>query len=681
MVAYEDIPGWSPSKGFIPSIKSLTSASGFKEGVPAKVGYEPPKGFISIRGLQRIGLDTETKDPLLKEKGPGTKRKDGYIVGVGIGPRSNVVYYPVAHQNLDRNIKFVDAFWDQLRDEARDFDGEVVGANLQYDLDWLASAHGVRFPRAKFRDVQVAEPLLDENKLSYKLGHLSRQYLGEGKLTGELEDLYGPDYIKNMHRIDAGHAATYCVADVEKSMDIYEKQLPKLEADGVLDLFNEIESEITHLLLQMRDNGVLVNLSHAELAYEGTVKETERVASEILHLSGVNVDVWSNESVAHAFDLMGIAYPKTTANKPSFRKEWLAAHPSPLAKKIMEQRANEKIGGTFLKNYILEGHVDSRIFCMFNQLRSDNSGTVSGRFSSSYPNLQNIPTRDDILGPLCRGAFIPEDGMDWGVTDWSQIEYRLLVHYVNLAFSKDSSAIAAMAAYTNDLTTDFHQVAANLTGKSRKIAKNINFGVVYGMGVAKMAGDLGLSMADAEELLGQFHGQMPFLKKIYNLAMNQAETNGEIYTILKRKRRWDRFESSILYGDGEKEKVQGSVEACEAWLNEQRAVAEAEKRRVRRVWSPRRLGTHAALNALLQGSAADLMKKAMVMGYQDGIFRTLVPHLTVHDELDVSKPRTTEGDQAFDHLLEIMRTAIPLKVPVFASSGIGPNWWEAKKDA
>jgi len=335
---------------------------------------------------------------------------------------------------------------------------------------------------------------------------------------------------------------------------------------------------------------------------------------------------------------------------------------------IVKARSNDKIAGTFIQSYILESHINGRLHCMFNQLKSDEGGTVSGRFSSSGPNLQNIPARDPILGPLMRSMFIPEEGMRWGSLDWSQIEYRLLVHYASI--TKGIDATEAVRMYRTDPKTDFHSMASEITGVPRKQAKNVNFGVVYGMGVPKLAADLGMTIDEAKGVMAQFQENAPFMRGMLDLCSNRAAAKGEIKTILGRKRRFDVWECK--YFDKDTQKVESAFvqqNNLDEWTSD-------NEKRMR--GEPRRAFTHKALNALLQGSAADLMKKAMVQMWDAGIFDVLVPHLTVHDEFNSSVPDTKEGMDAFGEMRHIMETAIELDIPVLADGEIGSNWDEAK---
>ena len=622
--------------------------------------YVPPE-YRSITGLKRIGLDIETHDPDIDELGSGAHRLNtGRVCGVAIGYALNdASYFPTGHET-GPNVENPDAFYERLRGEALTFDGEMVGTNLQYDLDWLRARHGVIFPKAKFRDVQIAEPLLDENRLTYKLNALAKERLNKTKDDEDLRRLYGGGYISNMHLVHPAHAAVYGAGDVNLPWELIDEQTRLLEADGLLDLFH-IESALFPLLLEMRHRGVRIDLGKAQESYDAIKAEQSDIEKRIDEIAGSHIDIWAADSIAIAFDAAGVEYPKTSTGKPSFRKDWLSSSDLELAKLITQARENDKIAGTFIKSYILDSHIDGRIHCMFNQLKSDEGGTVSGRFSSSNPNLQNIPARHPVLGPLMRSMFIPEEGMLWGSLDWSQIEYRMLVHYASITKGIDASNAVRM--YRNDPTTDFHSMASEITGVPRKQAKNVNFGVVYGMGVPKLAAGLGVSIDEAQDIMQMFQDNAPFMRGMLDRCSNAASDRGFIRTILGRKRRFDVFEVRV-YGEKEPQFIREAdlQEFCNG----------------NRVKSTRRAFTHKALNALLQGSAADLMKKAMVDAWDRGVFEVLIPHLTVHDELNQSVPDTPEGREAFDELRNVMETTMKLDIPIRADGTLGHNWDEAK---
>lgn len=625
--------------------------------------YKVPE-YKSILGHKRIALDIETFDPKLEEKGPGVYRGDGHIIGVAINySDGDSRYYPVRHSvgdNLDPN-----RFFALLKEEAEKFDGILINANLQYDLDWL-SVEGVEFTNCKFFDVQYAEPLLNADRMSYKLESLGQDYLGEGKFTSVLEAQHGYDFIKHLKNIHPHFVGEYACGDVYLPPLIMDKQLPLLQEQGLQDLC-DLEHRQIPLLLQMRRVGVRIDLPAAEHALEACNQEAYDIGNKIKDMIGFEVDIFAAESIARAFDKLGVVYPRTKkSGAPSFTKNWLKASLNPLAKLIMDRRSLDKTSGTFIRNYMINGHANGRIHCMFHPLRSEGGGTISGRYSSSNPNLQNIPARDGRLGPMCRSIFQPEEGQEWGRIDWSQIEYRFLIHYAVAA--KCKGAIESAQRYLEDKGMDFHQLAAEIaypgqeiTKALRESAKTINFGVAYGLGVAGLAANLGVSMDEAKPILAAFHSKIPWLKEIYNKALNQASSVGYIKTILGRRQRFDLWEK----GGWEEEK---------SYLTQERysELAETDQRKYKRA------RTHKALNALLQGSAADLMKKSMVMAYEQGLFKILTPHITVHDELGVSVPKTVEGRQAFEQLIHVMENAMKLHVPILASAKTGANWNECK---
>ena len=606
-----------------PVVTRSSKRDGAPKSMPPAPDWTPPEDFPSFKQRPRIGLDIEGHDPDLEKLGPGVRR-DGCITGVALAlTRDEAAYYPVAHEpgpNLDPDKVFG---W--LREEGASFTGEIVGTNLTYDLDYLAE-QGVVFPHAKLRDVQVADKLLDENHFTYNLDDIAKRDGYGGKVTDELEKLYGKGYIKRMKDLHPGHVAAYAEGDVTLPWQLMDEQQDQMRHEG-LDRIFDIESRVTPLLLAMRRNGVRVDIERGKVAEEDLLRRLKEAHNDLPRPT----DIWAADSVAKLFDMEGLDYPKTEkTGKPSFKRPWLEAHPHALAKQIVKVRALDKILNPFLSNYILGAGALGRVHGTFNQ-----QGARTGRLSSGNPNLQNIPVRDPELGPLLRSLFIPEEDMLWGCADWSQIEFRFLVHYGILAMNAVPgmcrSAFEAAEMYRNDPTTDFHAMAAALTGLERGPSKNINFGVVYGMGKDTMAAAMGCTVAEAAPVLATFHEELPFIKEIYDMASNRARKRQEIITILGRKRR---FPGGNL--------------------------------------------NHKALNALLQGSAADLMKKAMVQMWEGGLFNVLVPHLTVHDEMDVSIPRTKAGREAWGELVNIMQTAMTLEVPVLASANTGLDWYDAK---
>lgn len=614
-------------------------------------GWRLPTDFPDLGMANFIAIDTETYDPDLKAKGPGSRR-GGYLVGVAVGTDYGYrQYFPIEHQvgpNCDK--KTVLAWLSRELSRQRQ---PKVGANLLYDLEYLAVA-GVPVT-GPFYDVQVAEPLLDETALSYSLETIARKYEGEGKRSKELEQwlrrAFGQsetNWKANIWRAPPAVAGPYAESDVDLPLRIIQKQLALLEREGLGDLF-KLESALIPMLLAMRLRGVGIDVAKVEQVNSQMKQGYEQQLAGIKNKLGFGVDIWAAASIEKAFKHESLTYPRTAkTDAPSFTKAFLEHHPHWLPKMVMEARRLDKLRGTFVEGYLLNGHRDGRIYGQFHQLRSNEGGTVSGRFSSSHPNLQNIPKRDLLYGPMIRSLFIPEEGQLWWKFDWSQIEYRLIVHYA--ARSKKTrdmrSTIDAVARYTQDPTTDFHQAIAEMTGLTRPDAKNLNFGLAYGQGIELLCYNLGVDEITGRAIINEYHARAPFIKKLSYSLQDFVQREGYVETILKRRRRFNAY-------------VDGAGNIYDTWLP-----------------GRKRAFTHKTLNALIQGGAADIMKLAMVRIWEAGLCGVLgAPHLTVHDELDGSfDPGCRAHREALYEMRHIMQTCIELKVPMLAERDIGRNW-------
>lgn len=638
-----------------------------------RYSYGEPMNFPNLRDRPRIAIDLETHDPQLKSKGPGVRR-DGYPVGYAVAWEDGEDYYPTRHKEGANYPEQAVESW--LRDELKEFKGEVVFANGLYDLDYMAE-RGIHVnPKAKIRDIQIAEPLLDDNRIRYSLESLAQQYLGRGKTEKYLIDLYGKDFKMKMESISSDLAGDYAKDDARETFDVFSLQVPKLHDQRLWGLF-EMESDLTPMLLYMRRLGVPIDVAATDALSNDFYLRQAELEKQLEKETGVpfysdkTTSVWKPTALAAAFDKAGIPYPRTPITQaPSFRKQWLENHKSKLAQQILAIRSFDKLRGTFLQSSLLGNHIDGRIHTTFNQVKNDQGGAVTGRFSSKNPNLQQIPSRDDDLAPLIRALFIPEDGHSWFCYDWSQIEYRLLVHYA--IKDKASGSRRMLRQYLDDPETDYHIFVQELVKEklgrtiSRKPIKNINFGLIYGMGLSKLGAMLGMAGEELEEFLTAYHKAIPFATEMKDNATAVARRRGFIRTILGRRRRFDLWESR----DWDTSKEDGALP-----LN-------AAIKRYGGRHAIRRAGTYKALNALIQGSAADLMKMAMLKvwkaGLTSGTGGPLHVHLTVHDELDGSVPDTAEGREALQELKYIMEHAIKLEVPILADGGIGKNWAEAK---
>ena len=633
----------------------------------ALAGWRPrPLSEFNLLGAKELTIDTETYDPDLRNTGPGVRR-EGEMVGVSIATEDDAFYIPIRHdrqydpQGLGLPRGQVISW---LQDNICTPNVPKLFTNAMYDLDYLAEA-GVNVPGPYF-DIQINEPLIDENQFSFGLDAQALKYLGFGKEKSAMDEWaelsYGKerDQRKNIYRIPPQLVAPYAIADVTLPQRIHKMQM-EIIAEQELTAVWDMENRLIPLMLAMRRRGVHVNEANAARASEHMARNVDRMRQEM----GIQ-DIWNAAQVAKMCDRAGIEYPLTAkTKKPSFVALWLENHEDPRLRMLVQARKYDKTRNTFINGAILGNVIDGKVHTQFNQLKSDKNGTVSGRFSSSCPNLQNIPSRDEEIGPLLRSMFIPDDGEIWYSDDWSQIEFRELVHY-----GKGPSAEATQQAYRDNPKTDFHDYVASITKIGRKPAKNINFGLGYGMGIDKLAAQLGRTREEAVVIFDMYHERLPFIRDLMKKVMKVAESRGYIRTYMGRRRRFDRWEPKAY----SKKKVTA--------LEYEAAVGKWGAHAIKRAFG------YAALNALMQGSSADFMKKAMVDIWESGVCDILgAPLLTVHDELNWSVPATRQAIRAHRHAVKLMRDVAqgsrgahsqPLSIPLLVTSDHGNDWSEAK---
>lgn len=661
--------------------------------LPQKTDWTMPTTFPDLTREKFISVDVESFDPELTKFGPGFVRGTAHIVGVSVAvPSGFKAYYPLAHKegpNLPRNV-VIPWLAEQLGSDV-----PKIGTNLLYDMEGLHFA-GVKV-RGTIMDIQNAESLLDEesalfdfNKFQedypeekdpvsayhalrgFSLDALAWKYLGKRKneaLLRQVRGLLGMKDVKgNLHKLPARFVGPYAEEDAVLPIAILAEQMKLLEKQN-LERVWRLECELMHLLLAMRLKGVRVDLDAAERLNKQLREEQRQSLDELCRLAGRAVDPWRNEDLVALCSSLGIQYQRTQKGNPSFTAEWLRAQEHPALKKIVDARKIEKMRRDFVEGFVLNMNVRGRLHAQFHQLKRDEDGTRSGRFSSSNPNLQQIPARDQRFGPLIRGLFIPENGCRWFCGDYSAQEPRLTVHYAYKC--KLPGAAEAVAKYNTDPLTDYHQLVADMAEILRKEAKEINLGLVYGMGVRKLAWKLGY-MTEAESfnrscpvpqevysLLTRYHEGVPFVKPLIEMTTNAAETRGAIATLLGRRRHFDLYEP------------RRSGQSSE-WENDYRGAL--PRTLARFMYGENvplaRAFTHKALNALIQGSAADMMKLAMLNLWQLGY----VPHLTVHDEVDDSIETEEQGERIKRAMIEAVQLVVPVRVDTVVCS----NWGEVK---
>jgi DNA polymerase I-like protein with 3'-5' exonuclease and polymerase domains len=606
----------------------------------AQTEWAKPEEFPDLRQADTIAIDLETHDPDLKSKGSGSIVGRGKVVGIAIATDGYSGYFPFDHKgggNLEKS-KVIEWFKDVCACPA-----DKIFHNAMYDVCWIR-AMGIKI-NGNIYDTMIAASLVNENRFRFDLGSLGWDYVGRGKNEKELVEAaneWGVDPKADMWMLPSMYVGNYAERDAELTLDLW-KVMQKEISDQDLGSIFELETDLFPCLVDMKFKGVRVDVESAHKLKEQLSTQEKQLLLEVKKETGIDAQIWAARSIAKVFDKLKLSYDRTEKTKsPSFTKNFLSEHKHPLVKKIAKAREINKAHTTFIDTIIRYEH-KGRIHADINQIRSDQGGTVTGRFSYSNPNLQQIPARNKDLGPLIRSLFIPESGCEWGCFDYSQQEPRLVVHYASL--DQDTSVFGVKDAYEENVKSDFHQTVADMAQIPRTQAKTINLGLFYGMGKGKLQAELGVSKEKAEELFMIYHSRVPFVKRLMNSVSHRAQKRGQIRTLLGRLCRFHLWEPNQF----------GMHKA----LPFEQAVQEHGP-------GIRRAYTYKALNKLIQGSAADMTKKAMLDLYKEGI----VPHIQIHDELDIS----VESDSQAKKIIEIMENAVTLEVPNKVDYESGKNW-------
>tara|TARA_R110001592_G_scaffold7428_1_gene41662 strand:- start:61 stop:1998 length:1938 start_codon:yes stop_codon:yes gene_type:complete len=635
-----------------------------------------PTEFPDLRSAEEIAIDLETRDPDLKKLGSGAITGNGEVVGIAVAVDGWKGYYPIAHgegPNMDRK-KVLDWFTDVCSSPAT-----KIFHNAMYDVCWIRNL-GIKI-NGLILDTMIAASLIDENRFQYSLNSLSWLYLNQGKnesLLNKAAKERGLDPKADMWRLPAQEVGSYAEKDAELTLKLWQHLKKIIIEDDLQDIFN-LETDLFPCLVDMRHLGVKVDVEKANLLKTELAVKEENLVRQIEKNTGVETQIWAARSIEKVFQKLNLPYDRTEkTGSPSFTKNFISKHEHPTVRMIAEARKINKVRTTFIDTILTHEH-KGRIHADINQIRSDDGGTVTGRFSYSNPNLQQIPARDPETGPLIRSLFIPEEGCKWGTFDYSQQEPRLVAHYA-LRFGLPSAQVIA-DSYSEDPTTDFHQIVADMANIDRKEAKTINLGLFYGMGKAKLQNELNVTKEKSDELFLTYHNKVPFVKQLMNKIMNVSQAKGQIKTLLGRRCRFPKYEPVLRGSDwgtfvpAEDHERMEELKNMGPFLkdNEDKIITDKDGNKKKNYWhnnSTRRAFTYKALNKLIQGSAADMTKKAMVNLYKEGI----ISHIQIHDELDFS---IKSEDQA-KKIKEIMENAVDLKVPNKVDYESGPNWGEIK---
>jgi DNA polymerase I-like protein with 3'-5' exonuclease and polymerase domains len=630
--------------------------------------------YPDLRSYDEIAIDLETRDTELKSRGSGAVVGKGEVVGIAVATYNNSWYFPIAHgegPNMDR-VKTLEWFKDILECPAT-----KIFHNAMYDVCWIRNL-GLKI-NGLIVDTMIASSLLDENRFSYTLNTLAWHFLNEGKnerALNEAAKARGIDPKKDMWMLPAQEVGAYAEKDATLTFKLWQHVKKLLIENDLQDIFN-LETDLFPCLVDMRFLGVRVDVTRANQLKKELTRREERLIHQVQIETGIDTQIWAARSIAKVFEKLKLPYERTTkTDSPSFTKNFLSNHEHPIVKMIAEARKINKVNTTFIDT-ILNFEHNGRIHAEINQIRSDDGGTVTGRFSYQNPNLQQIPARDPDTGPLIRSLFIPEEGCQWGCFDYSQQEPRLVAHYA-LKFGLPSVNTIA-DSYESDPATDFHKIVADMADIPRSQAKTINLGLFYGMGKAKLQAELGVTKYKAEELFDRYHSKVPFVKQLMNKIMNAGSTKGQIKTLLGRRCRFPKYEPILRGSDwgkyvpAEDQERMLELQQMGEFLkdDEGEILKDKDGNPKKNYWHnnpTRRAFTYKALNKLIQGSAADMTKKAMLDLYKEGI----LPHIQIHDELDIS----VDGNQ--EKIKEIMENAVDLELPNKVDCELGPNWGTIK---
>ena len=598
----------------------------------------PPQDFPDLSDHPEISIDLETKDPELKTMGSGSITGRGEIVGIALAVEGWSGYYPIAHEgggNMDKK-KVMDYFQKILN-----LPSIKIFHNAMYDVCFIKAA-GLKI-NGQIVDTMIAGSLVDENRFRYDLGSMGRDYVGKGKNEAVLQEtaaVWGVDPKSEMYKLPAMYVGEYAEQDATLTLQLWQEMKKEIQHQDIQSIF-DLECELFPCLVDMRFLGVRVDDEAAHKLKQELVGQEKECLHKVKKETQVDVQIWAAKSIEQVFQKLSLPYDRTDkTDSPSFTKNFLQNHPHPLVKLIARAREINKAHTTFIDT-ILKHSFKGRIHAEINQLRSDQGGTVTGRFSYNNPNLQQIPARNKDLGPKIRSLFIPEGNKKWGCFDYSQQEPRLVVHYAGL---QNLYGVDEVLDAYNQGDADFHTIVADMAEIPRSQAKTINLGLFYGMGKNKLQAELGVSKDKAEDLFRQYHNKVPFVKKLMDNVMQRAQNSGKIRTLLGRLCRFHLWEPNQF----------GIHKA----LPHEAALMEHGP-------GIKRAYTYKALNKLIQGSAADMTKKAMIDLHKEGI----IPHIQVHDELDISVTNDLEAAKIKD----IMEAAVDLEVPNKVDYESGPN--------
>lgn len=597
---------------------------------------------MSTTNYDIAAVDIETYDPLMKKYGPGAITGAGYIIGVGIYcPKRNISGF----FRVDNPI---------VVEILNDFEVIKVFHNGVYDLQWLVNGPDHMSVHGRIEDTMTREALLDAYAEHYDLDSCCQRRGVRGKNKGDTIEAYWAQAggkgqaIQNLDKIPFQIVGKYCIQDCIATYELFQAQAKPL-SDQHLDEVNSLECDLYPFLIKMMGNGIRLDWDKRTALSNALNEEYDKLENELIQKYG-SFNINSAADLARIWRQEGIPIEYTSRGSPSFTAEVMEQCTHPLGKTIQHMKAITKCLTAFVDGAFVDCRYKGRIYSSFYPMKRDQGGTVTGRWSSRNINLQQIPARGEKWGNEIRSMFIPEDDMLLGAFDYKQIEYRMFAHFAVACKAPGSEHI--VETFRENPDTDYHEMGQRLMGwmdlgkSGRHITKNLGFGSIYGMGPKSFAQKFRAALlyahpdADpdnlvplATSLMNEYFAKVPFVKPTQQQIMNVGQTRGYVRTIGGRHQRM-----------------------------------------------PPDNGVYKLVNHLCQGSAADVMKKGIVDAWNMGVFDTLIPHATVHDELVFSIPKDATGVDACEQLRDCMANAYKCAIPIGVDTEIGPDWGHCNED-
>jgi len=559
--------------------------------------------------------------------------------------------------------------------------------NAMYDVCWIRAVTGSMI-KGRIVDTMIAASVIDENRFRYSLDALSKDYIGDSKYKYDLQkktlEWSGgmvKDPMSNMHKLPSSIVKDYAKQDVDltfKLWNLFNKKLDEVlytKEDGEQKTCRkifELETKLFPCLVDMKFKGVKIDVQKAKKFGEHLKKRRDQIVTAIRKRTTKKVDIWAAASIKILLDHLDIKDYKVTpkSKMPQLPKDYLKTHSNKCLRMIAKAREYDKAANTFVDGLLDYVHND-RIHADINQIRSDQGGTVTGRFSMSNPNLQQIPARG-FMGKKMREMFLPEEGHEWTSLDYSQQEPRIVVHY---AIKLGLPGTDELHKEFDKEDADFHQIVADMAKISRTQAKTINLGLFYGMGKLKLQKELGLDRVNARKLFDEYHNKVPFVRQLSQDLIQFAKDNRLLFTLHDRFCRFNKWETTDREWNPETNRFnevplyteQEARQAFKAEILEKYKENKVDKDYMdhfEKYYTP--AFTYKALNRLIQGSAADMTKKAMVDLYERGI----IPHIQIHDELCLS----IKSEEDIQTVKEVMENTIILEIKNKVNYKKGKNW-------